>query len=105
VHLGVETGLPCFGVGKTPFMFAYEAPGDRRGDESALLDGDAVVGSALRTQPGVKPVFVSVGHRIGLDNARAHTLHLARKYRLPETTRQADPLSRRALKQHSLRRP
>ncbi|MGP4052742.1 endonuclease V [Streptomyces sp. 2A115] len=97
-HLGVLTGLPTIGVAKNPFTFAYEEPGAPRGSSSPLLAGEEEVGRALRTQPGVKPVFVSVGHRVTLDMACAHTLHLAPRFRLPETTRHADALCRRALK-------
>jgi deoxyribonuclease V len=96
-HLGVLTGLPAIGVGKTAFVGAYEQPGPRRGDASPLLDGGEVVGRVLRTRDGVKPVFVSVGHRTDLDTACRHVLSLARGYRLPETTRRADRLSRDAL--------
>ncbi|WP_327223701.1 endonuclease V [Streptomyces platensis] len=96
-HLGVLTGLPTIGVAKNPFTFRYAPPGPERGATSPLLDGTEEVGRALRTQTGVKPVFVSVGHRTGLDRACAHTLHLAAEYRLPETTRAADALCRRAL--------
>ncbi|WP_438290240.1 endonuclease V [Streptomyces sp. HUAS TT7] len=99
-HLGVLTGLPVIGVAKNPFTFSYEQPGPRRGDSSPLLaDDGAEVGRALRTQDGTKPVFVSVGHRVSLDGACAHTLELARRYRLPESTRHADSLCRRALKE------
>ncbi|MFI6863661.1 endonuclease V [Streptomyces sp. NPDC050421] len=98
-HLGVLTGLPVIGVAKNPFTFSYEQPGPHRGDRSPLLDGDEVVGQALRTQDGTKPVYVSVGHRTGLDNACAHTLLLARDFRQPETTRRADALCRRALRE------
>ncbi|MGW3850761.1 endonuclease V [Streptomyces fagopyri] len=110
-HLGVLTGLPTIGVAKNPFTFAYQEPGAPRGSASPLLadaDADAdetgrapaeavEVGRALRTRDGVKPVFVSVGHRVSLDNACAHTLALTPEYRLPETTRRADSLCRRAL--------
>ncbi|MEC4017499.1 endonuclease V [Streptomyces sp. H27-D2] len=96
-HLGVLSGLPTIGVAKNPFVFRHDTPGPTRGDSSALLDGEEEVGRVLRTQDGVKPVFVSVGHRVGLDSACAHTLGLARAYRLPETTRRADSLCRRAL--------
>jgi deoxyribonuclease V len=102
-HLGVLTGLPTIGVAKNPFTFSYEEPGTRRGSACPLLasepTGPEEVGRALRTQDVVKPVFVSVGHRMSLDNACAHTLALAPKYRLPETTRSADSLCRRALKE------
>ncbi|MGW1026016.1 endonuclease V [Streptomyces sp. NPDC002577] len=96
-HLGVLTGLPSIGVAKKPFTFSYEEPGTPRGSFSPLVDGDEEVGRAVRTQDGVKPVFVSVGHRVSLDTACAHTLRLTPRYRLPESTRRADALCRRAL--------
>ncbi len=98
-HLGVLTGLPTIGVAKNPFTFSYEDPGAPRGSAAPLLAGADEVGRALRTQSGVKPVFVSVGHRVDLDHACAHTLALTPKYRIPETTRRADSLCRRALKE------
>jgi deoxyribonuclease V len=96
-HLGVVAGIPSFGVAKTPFSFCYEPPDPARGAWTPLLDDGEVVGRALRTREGVKPVFVSVGHAISLENACAHTLRLTPRYRLPETTRQADALCRRSL--------
>ncbi|WP_129305587.1 endonuclease V [Streptomyces sp. L2] len=98
-HLGVLTGLPTIGVAKNPFTFTYDDPGPRRGSTAPLLAGTEEVGCALRTRDGVKPVFVSVGHRVGLDNAVAHVLALTPAYRLPETTRRADTLCRRALRE------
>lgn len=97
-HLGVLTGLPAIGVAKNPFTFSYEEPDAPRGSSSPLLAGEEEVGRALRTQQDVKPVFVSIGHRVSLDNACAHTLRLAPRFRLPETTRRADALCRKALK-------
>ncbi|MEU6261979.1 endonuclease V [Saccharopolyspora shandongensis] len=94
-HLGVLTDLPSIGVGKTA-MGRYEPPGEARGAWSPLRMDDEVVGRALRTQRGVKPVFVSVGHRFTLDGACDLVLRLAPKYRLPETTRTADHLGRTA---------
>ncbi|MEO3780841.1 endonuclease V [Micromonospora sp. B11E3] len=96
-HLGVVTGLPAFGVGKTPLVGRWEPPGPERGSWSPLRDGDEVLGRVLRTRDGVKPVFVSVGHRMSLDNACARVLALTPRYRLPETTRSADRLCRQAL--------
>lgn len=97
-HLGVLTGLPTIGVAKNPFTFTYDDPGTPRGSAAPLLAGTEEVGRALRTRDGVKPVFVSVGHRVSLDHACAHTLALTPAYRLPETTRRADSLCRRALR-------
>jgi deoxyribonuclease V len=97
-HLGVLTDLPTYGVAKTGFVGSYDPPGNDRGDASPLTDAGEIVGRVLRTQDGVKPVFVSAGHRIGLDNACRLTLGLCPDYRLPETTRRADHLSRQALR-------
>ncbi|GAA4075409.1 MULTISPECIES: deoxyribonuclease V [Actinomadura] len=96
-HLGVLTGLPSMGIAKTPFVGAYDPPGERRGDASPVRHDGEVVGRVLRTRDGVKPVFVSVGHRVDLDTACRHALALTPRYRLPETTRRADRLSRDAL--------
>ncbi|MFC4148215.1 deoxyribonuclease V [Micromonospora mangrovi] len=96
-HLGVVTGLPAIGVGKTPLVGSWDGPGPRRGDSAPLRDGDELVGRVLRTRDGVKPVFVSVGHRMSLANAVDRVLALTPRYRLPETTRTADRLCRAAL--------
>ncbi|MFF6773193.1 endonuclease V [Streptomyces sp. NPDC012637] len=104
-HLGVLTGLPSIGVAKNPFTFSYEQPGQDRGEFGDLVADGETVGRALRTRAGVKPVFVSVGHRVSLDRACAHTLHLSPRYRLPETTRHADSLCRRALQEALSTRP
>jgi len=97
-HLGVLTDLPTFGVAKTGFVGTYDPPGDERGRTSPLTDSGEVVGRVLRTQDGVRPVFVSAGHRIDLDTACGLTLAVCPDYRLPETTRRADHLSRQALR-------
>lgn len=97
-HLGVVTGRPTFGVAKTPFLATFSEPGPDRGEWTELRDGADVVGRALRTQAGVKPVFVSVGHRIGLDEAADLTLAMCPKYRQPECIRRADSRSRAALR-------
>ncbi|MDO0924796.1 endonuclease V [Streptomyces sp. TG1A-8] len=98
-HLGVLTGLPTIGVAKNPFTFGYDEPAPARGSAAPLLAGAEEVGRALRTRDAVKPVFVSVGHRVSLGNAVAHTLALTPAHRLPETTRRADALCRRALRE------
>lgn len=98
-HLGVLTGLPTIGVAKNPFTFTYADPATTRGSSAPLMADDEEVGRALRTRDAVKPVFVSVGHRVSLDNACAHVLALTPQYRLPETTRTADALCRKALRE------
>lgn len=95
-HVGVLTGLPAIGVAKTP-LGRFDPPAPGRGATSPLvLDGEQV-GVALRTREGVRPVFVSVGHRIDLASACRYVLALANCFRLPETTRRADRRCRDAL--------
>ncbi|MBB5808580.1 deoxyribonuclease V [Saccharothrix ecbatanensis] len=95
-HLGVVADMPSIGVAKTP-MGQFTMPDDVRGAHTDLVDDGEVVGRALRTREGVKPVFVSVGHRIDLDRACAEVLRLC-VTRLPETTRRSDSLGRAQLR-------
>lgn len=92
-HLGVLTGLPSLGVAKSRLVGRYTEPGSERGSRSPLLYRARQIGWVLRTRTGVKPVFVSPGHRLDLDGSLELALALAPKYRLPETTRQAHNLA------------
>lgn len=96
-HLGLLAGKPAMGVAKTAFVGRAAEPGIQRGEAADLVHNGEVVGAVLRTQLSTKPVFVSPGHLITVGDATRLALRLAAKYRLPETTRLADQLSRRAL--------
>ena len=82
-------GLPAIGVGKTRLTGSHTPVADSKGAWTPLLDGDEVIGAVLRTRTGVKPVYVSVGHRISLERAIHYVLACTTRYRLPETTRLA----------------
>ncbi len=92
-HLGVLTNLPAIGVAKSRLIGSHGELGRDRGSQQPLLDQGEVIGVALRTRTGTKPLFISPGHRASLDTAIAYTLRCAPKYRLPETTRQAHNLA------------
>ncbi|GIG69977.1 endonuclease V [Phytomonospora endophytica] len=96
-HLGVLLGLPTIGVAKNAPWPTTE-PGPERGDQAPILRDGEVVGATLRTQTGVKPVYVSTGHRTELGAACRAVLALAPKHRQPETTRRSDGLGRRLLR-------
>jgi deoxyribonuclease V len=96
-HLGVVLDAPAIGVAKNPPHLPVEAPAPERGAWTAITASGETVGCALRTQDGVKPVYVSVGHRSTLPTARDLVLELAPKYRLPEPIRAADQLGRKRL--------
>ena len=76
----------------------YEEPEKERGAIASLSDRGEVIGNALRTQSGINPIFVSIGHRISLAASCEWVLKVAPKYRLPQTTRLADQAVRSALK-------
>ncbi len=92
-HLGVATGLITIGVGKSRLCGQFSEPARDRGASSPLLDKDEVIGKVLRTRTGVKPVFVSIGHRINMDRAVELVLRCTPRFRLPEPIRQADRLA------------
>jgi len=92
-HLGVITGIPTIGVAKTRLVGTYDRVPQSRGGWTPLKDGDEVIGAVLRTRKGVKPVYVSVGHRLSLDTAIDLVMGCVTRYRLPETTRAAHRLA------------
>jgi len=72
-------------------------PARARGARADLVDDGQTVGSVLRTNDDLKPVYVSVGHAMTLDDACALTLRLTSTYRLPEPIRAADHAARMTL--------
>jgi deoxyribonuclease V len=92
-HLGVLTGLPTIGVAKSLLVGTHAPVSDERGAWQPLLHRREMVGAALRTRPGTKPLYISIGHRISLPTAIEYVLRCTPKYRLPETTRQAHKLA------------
>jgi deoxyribonuclease V len=89
-HLGLLLGVPTIGCAKSLLVGEHAPVGPRPGDRAPLRYGGRVVGAALRTRAGVRPIFVSPGHRIGLAAAVRYVLACCRGFRLPETVRRAD---------------
>jgi len=96
-HIGILFDTPTIGCGKSRLLGAHEKVHEERGALSPLLDGNEIIGCALRTQSKVKPVYISIGHRISLSTACNWILRFSPKYRLPETTRLSDQLVRKTL--------
>ena len=93
-HLGLLLDMPSIGCAKTRLSGRHEEPHSAKGNYSYLKDGDETIGVALRTRTKVKPLFVSIGHRISLLDSIYIVLQCCSRYRLPETTRRADKLAR-----------
>lgn len=96
-HLGVIYDIPTIGCGKTKLLGNFIEPDLYRGAQSPLIDKCEIVGSVLRTQKKIKPIFVSIGNRISLTTACELILKLSPNFRLPETTRQADQLVKQTM--------
>ncbi len=94
-HLGVLMGLPSIGVAKTRLVGAHEPVPDRRGAWVPLRDRGEVIGAVLRSRVGVRPIYISVGHRVSLETAVGLVMACTTRYRLPQTSRAAHALASR----------
>jgi deoxyribonuclease V len=88
-HMGLFLNIPAIGCAKTRLIGTHDSVGPQRGDLSCLRHNSQIIGAVLRTKSGVKPVFVSQGHRISLERSVNLVLSCCRGYRLPEPVRTA----------------
>lgn len=96
-HIGVLLDVPTVGVPKTPFHAIDHAPGPRRGDYYVLTKEWGAQGAAIRLRDGVKPVYVSPGHRCDLSSAIELALAWSTGlHRVPEPLQAADTASKLA---------
>ncbi|HET9042684.1 MAG TPA: deoxyribonuclease V [Burkholderiales bacterium] len=92
-HVGLLLDCPSIGVAKSRLVGAHRMPATRRGAWTPLRDAGELIGAVLRTRAGVKPLYVSIGHRVSLETAVRWTMACVTRYRLPETTRWAHRLA------------
>jgi deoxyribonuclease V len=88
-HLGLCLDIPTIGCAKSRLCGSHDEPGNERSSYAELLGNGEVIGAVVRTRTGVKPVYVSIGHKIDLPTAIHFVLECCRGYRLPEPTRLA----------------
>lgn len=88
-HLGVIIDKPSIGCAKSRLCGNHHEPGPERGSYTYLYDGHEIIGAVVRTQTGVSPLYVSIGHKVDLPAAIEYVLGCCTTYRLPETTRYA----------------
>lgn len=88
-HLGLLSGIPTLGCAKSILRGEYAPLADERGACAPLVYRGRVVGMVLRVKDRVKPLYVSVGDRITLDEATDLVFRCGRKHRLPEPSRLA----------------
>jgi deoxyribonuclease V len=88
-HMGVILDHPSIGCAKSRLTGTHADPGNEVGDGEPLLDEQDVIGAVVRSRAGVKPLYVSIGHRVDLPTAVSLVLRCTQGFRLPETTRYA----------------
>jgi deoxyribonuclease V len=90
-HLGLLLDVPTIGCAKSRLIGQYQEPAPHRGAHTPLYRADGTpIGAVLRTKDATRPVFVSAGHKMDVEQALAILLHCGRGYRIPEPTRLAD---------------
>lgn len=88
-HLGLLWDKPTIGCAKSRLCGQHPPVGSEAGAFAELVDEGETIGAVVRTRSNVKPLYVSVGHRITLEVAVRWVLNCCRGYRLPEPTRLA----------------
>jgi deoxyribonuclease V len=88
-HLGVLLDKPTIGCAKSRLCGNHVTPENAPGAYTELLDNDEVIGAVVKTKVNVKPVYVSIGHKIDLQSAIKNVVQCCKGYRLPEPTRLA----------------
>jgi deoxyribonuclease V len=92
-HLGVVLDLPSIGCAKSLLIGSHKALPPKAGSWVPLVDskaGGERIGGVLRTRSGVRPIYVSQGHRVSLETSIRLTLAVTDGYRIPRPTRDAD---------------
>ena len=92
-HLGLWLKHPTIGIGKSRLCGEFREPGKEKGSSTDLIHKGEVIAKVLRTRTGVRPVFVSVGYGLPLEECAHWTLAMTSRFRLPEPVHRADRLS------------
>ena len=88
-HLGVLLNKPTIGCAKSLLVGKYNQVGEHKGDYVYLRHQNRVIGAVVRTKSKVKPIFISPGYGIMLNDCIKFVLETCSTYRIPEPTRQA----------------
>jgi deoxyribonuclease V len=88
-HLGLLLDKPTIGCAKSRLCGVHESPAEYAGSYTEIFDDEEVIGAAVRTKAGTKPIYVSIGHMSDLKTAIRLVLQCCRGYRLPQPTRLA----------------
>jgi deoxyribonuclease V len=99
-HMGVLLDRPTIGCAKSRLCGEHRTLPRRAGARAPLLLEGQEVGAVVRTRTGIKPVFVSPGHKMDRDTAVRIALRCCTRYRVPEPTRRAHLTVNELKRQH-----
>ena len=94
-HFGIEAGVASMGCAKKPFVGEYREPGPEKGCYEPVYFQGEVRGYTWRSKNRVKPVYISPGTGMSLEDCLLFARLTSARYRLPEPTRQAHLLANR----------
>lgn len=88
-HIGLLLDMPTIGCAKSRLCGTHTPVTTKVGAYAELTDNGEIIGAALRTKANVKPIYISIGHRIDLPTAIHWVMECCRGQRLPEPSRLA----------------
>lgn len=86
-HFGVLANQTTIGCAKKMLFGNYKPLALEKNSISPIFDNNEKIGFALRTKTGVKPVYISPGHLVTLNETLTIMKNCIQKYRIPEPTR------------------
>ena len=89
-HLGLWLDLPSVGCAKSRLVGEHDEPGIEKGSFAPLRFSGRIVGDVLRSRRGVRPLYVSPGHKVDRTWSRRIVMATLGKYRITEPIRAAD---------------
>ncbi len=96
-HVGCVLDVSSIGCAKNILVGFYKEPDKIKGSFEYIYHKGEIIGAAVRTKDNVKPVFVSLGHKVSLNTSIDIVLKTSTKYRIPEPVRLAHIYSKRVL--------
>jgi deoxyribonuclease V len=95
-HLGLVVEKPTIGCAKSRLLGHFSEVGEGKGSYTDLWHEKQVIGAVVRTRSGVKPMFISPGHKVTLEVSLRIVFGCCKKYRVPEPIRLAHALVNKA---------
>lgn len=93
--IGILLEIPSIGCAKSLLVGQFQDPGIKKGDYSEIVYRGEIMGYALRSRTGAKPIFISPGHLITPQESLNLIQLCLSEYRIPEPLRQAHFLSQK----------